>query len=334
MALRLIETIVSAPERAAAAEVIGPDAIAIWYQELTGGQVLIRSLVQAEQVEGITDRLEQKFLASEQFRVLVIPVEATIPRPPVEEQKPAEEKTEAAPITGRISREELYQDVSESAGLSVSYLVMVGLSAIVAAIGVIYNNSTVVIGAMVIAPLLGPNVALSLATALGDMQLAGRAARTNIAGVGLALGAAMLIGFSVPVNPEVHEIQTRLTAQAKDIVLALASGCAGVLAFTTGAPAALIGVMVAVALIPPLVTFGLLIGAGHFDLGLGALLLFSANVICVNLAGVVTFVAQGIRPLKWWEADRARRAVRIAIGLWMLMLALLVIVIITLHGRR
>lgn len=334
MALRLIETFIPDQERSDAAEAIGPDVIAIWYESLVGGQLLIKSLVQAEQVETITDRLEQKFSATEGFRVVVIPVEATIPRV-AEEQKPvvSEEAAANVPITGRISREELYQDVSESAGLNGSYLVMVGLSAVVAAIGVIYNNATVVIGAMVIAPLLGPNVALSLATALGDMKLAARAVRTNVAGVAVALGAALLIGFVVPVNPAVREIQTRLSAQAKDIILALASGCAGVLAFTTGAPAALIGVMVAVALIPPLVTFGLLIGAGHFDLGLGALMLFSANVICVNLAGVVTFVAQGIRPLKWWEADRARRAVKVAIGLWLIMLALLVVVILAQHGR-
>ena len=47
----------------------------------------------------------------------------------------------------------------------------------------------------------------------------------------------------------------------------------------------------------------------------------------------LTFVAQGIRPLRWWEADRARKAVRVAIGLWLLMLGLLVLVILTIHQR-
>lgn len=61
---------------------------------------------------------------------------------------------------------------------------------------------------------------------------------------------------------------------------------------TTGAPAALIGVMVAVALIPPLVTFGLLVGSGRLALACNALLLFITNVICINLAGVVTLLLQ------------------------------------------
>jgi len=60
--------------------------------------------------------------------------------------------------------------------------------------------------------------------------------------------------------------------------------------------AALIGVMVAVALLPPLVTFGLLLGVGHMASATGALSLFLINLICVNLAGVTTFLVQSIRP--------------------------------------
>lgn len=70
--------------------------------------------------------------------------------------------------------------------------------------------------------------------------------------------------------------------------------------------------MVALALLQPLVTFGLLLGA----LAMGALSMFMVNLICVNLAGVVTFLVQGIHPATWWEKDRAAKATRIAIILW------------------
>jgi uncharacterized membrane protein len=86
--------------------------------------------------------------------------------------------------------------------------------------------------------------------------------------------------------------------------------------------------MVAVALLPPLVTLGMLFGSGHWDLAAGALLLFLINLICVNLAGVVTFIAQGIRPLTWWEADRAKKAARFAIIVWTSLLFALVIFIL------
>ena len=113
-----------------------------------------------------------------------------------------------------------------------------------------------------------------------------------------------------------------------EVALALASGSAGALAFTTGLSATLIGVMVAVALLPPLVAFGLLMGSGHESLAWGAMLLFIANFISVNLSGVATFLAQGIRPQKRADAKRAKRASILAMALWILMLALLVYIIL------
>ena len=108
-----------------------------------------------------------------------------------------------------------------------------------------------------------------------------------------------------------------------DIVLALAAGAAGALVFTTGVPAMLVGVMVAVALLPPLVTAGLRVAVrGGAGTG-GALLLLMTNVICVNLAAVVTFLVRGVGPRTWWEADKARRATRKAVILWGALLVVL-----------
>jgi uncharacterized hydrophobic protein (TIGR00341 family) len=336
LALRLIEVFVSAEDRTAAAESIGSDAIAIWYEPLSGERLVVRALLQSAQVEAVTDRLKERLSARGDFRILVIPVEASIPAPPAPEEKPETEETarQAAQARERVSREELYQDVSESAALNATYLVMVGLSALVAALGVINDSTAVVIGAMVIAPLLGPNLALSLATALGDAKLAARAVRANLAGLGVAFLESVAIGFVMPVNPSLHQVVTRFGIHPAEVILALASGCAGALAFTTGAPAALIGVMVAVALLPPLVTCGLLVGSGYFNFAMEPFQLTAVNVICVNLAGVITFVAQGIRPHLWWEADRARRAVRVAIALWTVTLILLLAVALTLQASR
>jgi len=83
-----------------------------------------------------------------------------------------------------------------------------------------------------------------------------------------------------------------------------------------------------VALLPPLVTFGLLMGSSHETLAWGAMLLFVTNFICVNLSGVATFLAQGIRPSGWLEAKKAKRTSLVAIVLWIFMLAALVIIIL------
>ncbi len=69
------------------------------------------------------------------------------------------------------------------------------------------------------------------------------------------------------------------------------------------------------ALLPPLATFGLLIGGGHPALAMGALSLFLMHLNCVNLAGVTTFPVQCVRPATWWKKDRAEQSTRIAIGL-------------------
>jgi uncharacterized hydrophobic protein (TIGR00341 family) len=341
MALRLIEVFLPVEHGARLQERMCKDGVvAYWTEKLSEQQMLVRALLQVEDTEPFLDRLEED-LGGTDFRAVLVPVEATIPRlEPKKEQQAAAEvaaseeaETEEAP-SPRISREELYQQINEGAQLTRTFVVLVALSAVVAAVGVAYNNVTVVIGAMVIAPLLGPNVALSLATTLGDMELAKSAAKTDVVGILVVLAVAIPMGFLVLVDPRVGEIQTRLHVQLKDVVLALASGSAGVLSMAAGASAALIGVMVAVSLLPPLVTFGLLIGAGHMDIAMDALLLFITNVICVNLAGVVTLLAQNVRPRTWWEEGRAKKAIRIAISLWVVLLLMLVAVILALQRGR
>jgi hypothetical protein len=83
---------------------------------------------------------------------------------------------------------------------------------------------------------------------------------------------------------------------------------------------------------PPLTATGLLLGAGQWQPALGALLLTVTNIICINLAGVGTFLWQGVQPRHWWEAERAKRMTRITGLLWALLLAVLVVLILV--GNR
>jgi uncharacterized hydrophobic protein (TIGR00341 family) len=185
----------------------------------------------------------------------------------------------------------------------------------------------VVVGAMVIAPLLSPNIALALGTALGDTSLMLKAARTNGVGIGLALVLSLVIGLVWPVDIRSHELMARTDVGMESIALALASGAAAVLSITTGLSSVLVGVMVAVALLPPTATLGLMLGAGQFQHALGAGLLLAVNIVCVNLAAKVVFLAKGIHPRTWWERKKARRAMALYILIWVASLALLVAVI-------
>jgi len=229
-----------------------------------------------------------------------------------------------------MSREELYTEISDNIKFNRVFIAMVILSTIVAAIGLTRDNVAVVIGAMVIAPLLGPNVGLSFATALGDFEFGKSALKTNLSGFVIALILSMAIGYIWGVDLNNNEISTRTYVSFSDIILALAAGTAGVLALSSGVSTALIGVMVAVALLPPLVAVGLLLGSGNYLQAYGAFLLLATNLICVNFAGVMTFVFQGIRPRTWWEVEKAKRTSKYAMSLWaILIIALCVIIYFT-----
>ncbi|WP_291520719.1 TIGR00341 family protein [Acidithiobacillus sp.] len=329
MALRLIEMVLQEKDGAELRDLLKEHQVLEHRQlRLPDGEVLVRILLDAERNEAVLDLLENRYTGEAGNRVVVLPVEATLPRA---EPKPEPETTatldqpssEEKP-SGRIGREELYEDIKDAAECSRVYLAMVVLSTIVAAIGLYYNSVAIIIGAMVIAPLLGPNMALALATTLGDLTLLRRALLTALTGIAMTMVLSVIIGVLLQVDPATPEIASRNGVGLGDITVALASGAAGALAFTTGVSTTLIGVMVAVALLPPLVAFGLLLGGGHAALAMGALSLFLMNLICVNLAGVTTFLVQGIRPATWWEKDRAVKSTRIAIVLWAVLLAGLV----------
>lgn len=293
-------------------------------------------VVEAEEAEPLLDDLEQSFGSRDGFRMLLLPVEASIPRPePGEEGGEgretgrAEEEEEGEASTHRVSREELYADLSDSVSLTPVFVIMIALSAVVCSFGLLIGDVAVIIGAMVIAPLLGPLTAIALATTLADGDLARRSVRTAAVGLVTAFALSALLGVLLPVDPDLPQIAYRSEVTLGNVGLALAAGVAGTLAFTGGVAEAVIGVMVAVALVPPLVTAGLLVGAGFVGGAAGALVLTFTNLIGVNLAGVATFVLQGVRPNRWWEARRAKRATAWALGIWTVMLLVLVAVIVS-----
>lgn len=319
-------------------------ALGRWELTTTDDDRLVRVLLETGDTESFLDELENTIGAKTNYRIVLTAVEATVPRPEDEEDEEDEKKRgaadqeaeeaddEADSSASRISREELYQDVNESVRVTSTYYILVILSTIVAAGGMIRDNVAVVIGAMVIAPLIGPSISISLATTLGDTDLLRRSAQVAVGGLLLSLGLSVLVGLVMPFDPTVGEIATRTEVAHGDVVLGLAAGVAGAISFTRGVSAALIGVMVAVALLPPTVATGLLAGAGEWGLSIRAALLLLTNVSAVNLAGVLTFILQGIRPNRWYEAEQARAATRKAIAGWVLALVLLVIAIAVASG--
>ncbi len=319
MPYRLIEVVIPEKNKDEVEKLFAADGVVdYWREELYENKSIYKILVKTEFSEKVVDKLFRKYGKHDGFRVILYDIAATVP---VDEEDNNKKNKRIGKL--RVSREELYASVTSAANLNYIYISMVILSSVIAITGLITNNTAVIIGAMVIAPLLGPNIAISLATVLGDVQLERKAFVTFIFGVFIAYCIAVLTGMFIHIDPEIEEINKRIFVSFWDIIVAMASGTAGVLAFTTGAALSLVGVMVAISLLPPLVTSGILLGSGYFLYALGSLLLFLANFASLNLAGVMTFTLQGIRPMKWWEEKKAKTYRKKAIILWSFLLIIL-----------
>lgn len=285
-------------------ETVEPISYRIFEADASGAQ-LLKAFFGNKDPQKFIDDLQSICEGKTGWRILVLPVEATAPLLEQDEESERENKRKAA------LREEIYEDVAGGAALSADFFILTLVSTVVAAIGLDADNIAAVIGAMVIAPLLGPILAFSFASALGDFALLLRSARSAVAGLLTGVMGAALISVVMPINHDSHELMSRTIVGLDSVALALAAGVAAALSIATGVSSALVGVMVAVALLPPTAAVGLFLGAGEFTLAGRALLLLVVNVICIMLSSQAVYAYKGMRPRTWIEQRAAKQTVRI-----------------------
>lgn len=285
-------------------------------------------IVEPKDSQAMVDALQTGFSACPDWRINIMPLEASLPVPERIKEELAAKEAENETIKPKKSangalREGLVQKVNGDIELDINFVVLTVLSAIVATIGLNSDSVTIVIAAMVIAPLLGPILAFALGTALGDTDLMTRAAKTGLMGFVIGFGTAFLVAFFMPVDLASQELLDRTNIGPAIVILALASGAAAALSLTTGMSSALVGVMVAVALLPPSAASALFLGAGEYQQAQRAALLLGLNVVSVLLAAQLVFAWKGIRPRIYSEQARAVKALKINIGVWSVVLAAL-----------
>lgn len=281
MAGRLIEVFLPTERlELARSSISGLPVTSIWTERLSETHSQLHILTGSSTSEKVTATLTASLESTlDDIRIICLPVEASIP----------EEKTGS----GLISHDELKQDITDMASPTPATWVLTFLSAVVAATGLYRNSATVIIGAMVIAPLLGPSVGLSYGIVNFNRKLLGLSIREMLLRSLIAFVFSAAVGYFLHVDPQLSEVASRIVAGPSDIVLAVASGAAGAVALCSAASSALIGVMVAVALMPPLVAAGLL-WAGGCPLWAGGLRLFAVNLVCIVLSGMAVFLVRRI----------------------------------------
>ena len=176
------------------------------------------------------------------------------------------------------------------------FLALVVLSAVVAVFALIDGNIALLIGAMVLTPLLGPNLALAFSTATGDFQLMKRAVLCGLAGFGATFVTASVLGYFLG-RPAAQNMQEMLTEYGfESIPIAVCAGTAATLYMLKGTQSPLIGVMVAIAFLPPIAMTGLAMVTGQGEKSIEAFMLFAINLVCFNLAANTVLLVAGLRP--------------------------------------
>lgn len=194
-------------------------------------------------------------------------------------------------------RIEVYSNLRRSSRATQDFMALTVLATAVAALGLLLDSATVVIGAMLVAPFMAPTIALGMAVVYGDprfMRLGG----TSVAkGVLASLLVAMVAGALAPPSGLSAQLDALTHPSGIDLLVALLSGAAG--AYTLARrnlSAALPSVAIAAALVPPLTATGILLSAGDYPEALRAGLLFLLNLAAVAAASAVIFLAVGFRP--------------------------------------
>lgn len=206
------------------------------------------------------------------------------------------------------NRTETYVRIRRSARPSINFYVLITLSAMIAALGLMVNSPAVVIGAMLVAPLMSPIVGIGMAIVLGDVRFLRLSLGAVARGAALAIAVGMLAGLFFVGQELTSELDARTSPTLYDLGIALFSGMAGAYALSISAAAgALPGVAIAAALVPPLATVGVALVGGHFRDALGASLLFITNLVSISSATALTFLILGFRPA---PANKERREVR------------------------
>jgi len=208
----------------------------------------------------------------------------------------------AIPLFSHASREQyasLFSSLREESRLGSTFMVLLILATMIATFGLFINSSSVIIGAMLLAPLMQPIVSLSMGVLRQDSSLELFAAKTIAVGVlSVLLTAAAIAGF-IPIEKMTPEMAGRLSPTTLDLFVAIASGMAAAYAKSnekiTGS---LAGVAIAVALVPPIAVAGIGLGWSEWHMFSSAFLLFLTNLVGIVFAAALTFMVLGYSPIR------------------------------------
>ncbi len=223
--------------------------------------------------------------------------------------------------------EAIIQPLERYKHLNKDTVLMMMLSTLIALFGLFLNNVTIIIGAMLISPLLGPINSISVNACLGKAKVVAKEEllmMSMLAASILFAAACTFIAsqvFRLPLNLT-DQITSRTQVTDIDVAVSLFLGVAGGMAIVSALPEILVGVAVAAALVPPMAVVGLGIGLGDISIIIGALLLTFSNFFGLKAGSILALLSKGVSPRKYYEKQKARQY-----GIYLLIIFLIIVLI-------
>ncbi len=208
----------------------------------------------------------------------------------------------------------LFVSLREEAKASSTFMTLIFLSTLLATVGLYLNSSSVIIGAMLLAPLMQPIVSFSMGVLRADKNLYEISFKTILIGVAIALFSSALFALVMPYDLLTNEMQGRLKPSILDLFVALISGAAAAYAKNNEKiSGSLVGVSIAVALVPPIAVSGIGLGWLNLSMFYHSFLLFLTNFAGIVFAAAMLFLIQGFSPIK-----RAKRGLAFSLAVALL----------------
>lgn len=309
--MRLVEILIPKQKRESVEETLqdeGLDFTLVEEKSREEPSVVITFPLPAPAVESVLNELRDTGIGEDSYTV-VVEAETVI------SEQYDELEQRYAQNTARISREEMQARAKDLTPRFSTYVVMMVLSMFVATAGLLLDSPAVVVGSMVIAPLIGPALGASVGTVINDRALFRRAIKQQAIGLGVGVVTATVFAFVIRttglVPPmidlfDISEIEGRLTPDLLSLVIAIAAGVAGAWTLTAGTSGALVGVMIAVAVVPPLAVVGIGIAWGLPSVAFAASVLVLVNMLTINITSLAVLWYKGYRPESWFQQNEAR----------------------------
>ena len=214
---------------------------------------------------------------------------------------------DSLPSLNVTRRKEVMRSMRDAAKPTPDFFVLIVLASMIASLGLLQNSAAVIIGAMLVAPLMSPILAMGMSLVLGNLRQFYQATETAVKGIAVSILVGMLVSIVSPIDAATNEILARTAPNILDLMVAIASGAAAGYAMSRReVSAAMPGVAISAALVPPLCVIGYGLGTAQFDIASGSALLFITNLIAILLSAAVVFLGLGFYPQRTNRAELMR----------------------------